>query len=79
MTDNRYWLSFAAADKFLGVAIVKAKDFPSAIAHTMVKGYNPGGQVAGSVIPSNDYIPDGYMDRLLTAAEVEALFKKRAS
>jgi hypothetical protein len=51
-----WWLSFCDTDKppgeqFLGVALVEAPDYPSAIRRAWRTGCNPGGVIAGFDLP----------------------------
>lgn len=73
MTAPLWWLSFANADGFLGVAIVRAPDFILAPFAARVKGCNPGGQVCGVEVPSDLVVPDRFADRLLNREEAEEL------
>lgn len=82
----RWWLSFCDPDKtpppelqrpggpsFLGVAIIRAPDYISAIEMAHALGCNPGGQVNGVPVPPDIPIPDDYLGRLLTKTDVEYL------
>lgn len=72
---TRWWLSFADK-KFLGACIVRADSITDAVKRSIELGCNPGrGQVAGSVIPDSDFVPDEYMDKLLDNAGVDAFRK----
>ncbi len=74
-----YWVSFATADKFLGVAIVDAGNDADAIAiinKTIELGCNPGdGSIRIQEIPPDSRIPSAYKNRLLTADEATFLIE----
>lgn len=69
-----FWLSFAdpgrpKGTQFLGVAIVVADDFLTAVRKAHALGINPGGEVQGAgtaLLPASKYL-----DRLLTKEEAE--------
>lgn len=84
--DPLWWLSFCDPDKappeaeqrpggpsFLGVVIVQAPTFAAAITRSHVLGVNPGGQVQGAGPLPESFIGAQYRDRLLSAAEAEAI------
>ena len=85
-SDPLWWLSFCDPDKappeaeqrpggpsFLGVVIVQALTGVAAVTRSHVLGVNPGGQVAiMGPIPAA-FIGAQYRDRLLSAAEAEAI------
>lgn len=78
MAESLWWLSFADK-KFLGACIVRADSITHAINRSIELGCNPGsGQVAGSRIPTSDYVPEEYIGKLLDTAGVDA-FKKAAN
>lgn len=71
-----YWLSFVDPDKpegkeFLGACLVEADGFLLAVKAAYRKGCNPGGEVAGSTVPTEmvKYINTKWMNRLLTKDE----------
>ena len=77
---NRHWLSFCDDDKpkgqqFLGVAIVRGRDFLIAVERAHMLGINPGGQVMGMPIP--DEVAPDIVDRMLSRREVIALGGRR--
>jgi hypothetical protein len=82
VSKNSYWLSFANAHGFGGVVIVdldlsgksKADKILAAVSKTIELGVNPGPQysVQMQTLPVTE-ISDRYKNRLLTAAEVDAL------
>jgi hypothetical protein len=49
--DKLWWLSFAGDGGNLGVAVVAARNFGSAIAEAYRLGINPGGEVMGFECP----------------------------
>lgn len=70
-----FWMSFAdpkrpKGQQFLGVAIVEADEFLHAVSISHRLGINPGGEIAGYVLPQPP--PAGMQHRLLTKAEAEA-------
>lgn len=84
--SNFYWLSFVDPDLsapideqvpggggFLGVAIVEADDPIEAVRRAHQLGINPGGQVAIYGPAPDGVYPESAMNRLLTAAEAQAL------
>ena len=76
-----FWLSFCDASKpkgsqFLGACIVgPAHTFLAAVALARAQGCNPGGEVAGAVIPPEiePKIPATHRNRLLTRSEAEGM------
>ena len=68
-----WWLSFTDADtgKFLGVAVVEAPGFFTAVSQAHLEGCNPGGAVVGYEVPDDVTIPEDCLNRLLTYAELE--------
>jgi hypothetical protein len=72
--DSCWWLSFADPDKpkgqqFLGVAIVRAPGFVSAIELANSLGLNPGGAVQGTEIDPADIFP-AHFRKLLSRKEL---------
>lgn len=68
------FLSFVSDHIFLGGIIVKTHGLAHAIRDTHRMGINPGGEVLATVI-TDDMVPDeSFMNRLLTRAEIEALW-----
>jgi len=68
-----WWLSFCdtknpSGYQFLGVAIVEAPGFISALKKTWTLRINPGGEVKGWPVEG---VPPEYRDRLLSREEVE--------
>jgi hypothetical protein len=84
--DPLWWLSFCDPAKapppeeqrpggpsFLGVLIIQAPSLAAAITRSHVLGVNPGGQIAiKGPIPAR-YIAQEWRDRLLSAAEADAI------
>ena len=74
-----YWLSFCDPEKpeghaFLGVVIVQAIDFESAVQEAWVRGINPGGEVMGMPIPSKVHdLASGSSGRLIQKPEIDSL------
>lgn len=73
-----HWLSFADQElpegsQFLGVAIVRAAGFVTAVGRTVILGINPGGECKGVAIRASAPIPESYLNRLLNIREVEEL------
>lgn len=71
-----WWLSFAdpslpEGSQFLGVAIVQAVGFLSAVREARSRGCNPGGQVQGFDFPNNLTLPPRFTNRLLSKQEAE--------
>lgn len=73
MTTPLWWLSFADADGFRGVAIVRADSFLLAPLAARLRGCNPGGQVLGVEIAPDLEVPAPYVDRLLNREECDEL------
>lgn len=78
---KRWWLSFCDPEKpegqqFLGVCILFAPDFGTAVAGASTMGLNPGGEVLGSELPETTEVDLAWMERLLSRAEAEALTPK---
>jgi hypothetical protein len=82
----RWWLSFVDPHKaaprdeqvpggpgFLGVSIVRAPDFLTAVDFAWALGCNPGGEVKGYPMRPDDPTPPEYEGRLLTREEVDYL------
>lgn len=70
--EQWWWLSFASeADGFLGVIIVSASGFITAVDQTHWMGINPGGEVQGYPAPP-EFEPGDMADRLLSRATLEA-------
>lgn len=73
--DEDWWLSFADASGFLGACIVSAASIAQAaqVAHRF--GCNPGGEVAGRVIPKDvaTLIEGKWRQKLLTREECEII------
>jgi hypothetical protein len=72
--DSCWWLSFADPDKpkgqqFLGVVIVRAPGFVSAIELANSLGLNPWGAVRGEEIDPTDIAPE-HFNRLLSQKEL---------
>lgn len=74
-----WWLSFADSNlpkgkQFLGVAVVKARGYISAIQKTHRLGINPGGEVAFEIAEHQTEPPENWSDRLVTDKnEIERL------
>lgn len=72
-----HWLSFAdpgrpAGTQFLGVALIWAKGFVSAVEQARLMGLNPGGEVQGMDFDPDEILPAmEYWNRLLDSAAVE--------
>ncbi|WP_280245549.1 hypothetical protein [Nocardia abscessus] len=84
----RWWLSFVDPDKapplkeqrpggpsWLGVSIVRAPDFLSAVQFAHALSCNPGGAVKGFPMRADDPSPPEYEARLLTREEVDFLYQ----
>ncbi|WP_280413149.1 hypothetical protein [Nocardia asiatica] len=82
----RWWLSFVDTTKsappdeqvpggggFLGVSIVRAFDFMTAVNVAHALGCNPGGEVRGYPMRPDDPTPPEYEGRLLTREEIDYL------
>lgn len=59
--EKLWWLSFIdphlpEGERFLGVAIVEAKDFDMALKKTWELGINPGGQVRGLELEEENFL-----------------------
>jgi hypothetical protein len=72
-----YWLSFCdnkrpEGEQFLGAAMVRAHGVLTASHVAWALGCNPGGEMA-CVGPFDNDPPEGFANRLLTRAEVDAL------
>jgi hypothetical protein len=70
-----WWLSFCDPDLpegqcFLGVAVVQAPDFLEAIRFANRLEINPGGEVAGWKLSTEDTPPDAFRYRLLQQADI---------
>jgi hypothetical protein len=87
-----WWLSFVDTDRcapagtgkpggpgFLGVSIVSANSFMEAVRVARELGCNPGGEVKGYGPYPPGSIPDRYLNRLLTKAEVDDVPDPHAS
>ena len=75
-----WWLSFAdgslpKGEQFLGVCIVTASDFRTAIQRAHLLGCNPGGEVKGVKIFADTapFIEDKWRRRILTKEECAEL------
>lgn len=74
-----HWLSFAdpkrpSGEQFLGVAIIEAPDFLTAVLLSHSLGANPGGEVMGAAYPDGFPLPpDRYRGRLLSLDELQEL------
>lgn len=67
-----WWLSFASEeDGFLGVILIHARGFMTAIMQTQLMGINPGGSAAGYPAPPG-FDPGDKANVLLSRAELEA-------
>lgn len=66
-----WWLSFAAPDRFLGLALVHAPGYMSAVTKASQLGINPGGEVAGFPLPSEP--PEEFQHVLLDKETAERL------
>ena len=71
-----WWLSFVDGDRpkdeqFLGVCVVTAPDFGTAVQRAHLLGCNPGGEVQGVEIPMDTapFIEDKWRRRVLTREE----------
>lgn len=69
-----WWLSFVG-DGFLGVSIVLAVDFITAVTTAHMLGINPGGEVKGHPWSGEKSVPDSYVGRLLSTAELDELME----
>lgn len=70
--DPLWWLSFCGAS-FLGAVITQAPTLAAAITRSHVLGVNPGGEIqALGPLPVTE-IAAQWRDRLLSAAEIEAI------
>ncbi len=75
--EQWWWLSFADASGFLGVAIVRAHGILSAATKARHLGINPGGDVRGYAIPEVERIAkNGIVNRLLSKDEALALSER---
>jgi hypothetical protein len=68
-----WWLSFATAEQFLGVAVVEAVTFEDAIRAARARGCNPGGEVQAQRLPGDHRIGPEYRNRLLSASDIDAM------
>ena len=73
-----WWLSFVdpelpEGDRFLGVCVVQGANVVDAVERAWALGCNPGGAVAGWVLPPLEEPDPEWRERLLTRAEAEAL------
>ena len=84
--DPLWWLSFCDPAKapppelqrpggpsFLGAVITQAPTFEAAITRSHLLGVNPGGEIKILGPIEAKYIAAEYRDRLLSAAEIEAM------
>lgn len=70
--ERLWWLSFADADGFRGVVIVRAHGLISAVRLTHQLGVNPGGEVAGSWV--DERALERYeLNRRYSRAEIDQL------
>jgi hypothetical protein len=61
-----WWLSFATQERFLGLALVHAAGYMTAVVKARELGINPGGEVAGWPIPAQaGDPPEEYQHTLL--------------
>jgi hypothetical protein len=65
--DRWWWLSFVnpGDERFLGVCVVKRHSFVAAVQRAHQLGINPGGQVAGQVLPEGEEPPEALRDKLV--------------
>lgn len=77
---NRFWLSFAdpQTGDNIGVNVVDAPDFMSAVHKSHELGINPGGEVLGSQIDPA-IVPDAYTNRLLSKDECAEFTETRST
>ena len=76
--DPLFWLSFAdpgrpEGTQFLGVAIIQGSTLAAAITRSHLLKVNPGGQVGILGPIEAEYIAPEWRDRLLSAAEIDAI------
>lgn len=74
-----WYLSFAddslpKGSQFLGVVIIQAHGLGDAASQAHMRGINPGGEVLGVDIPTDKVPPESYRNRLLSNAELLALW-----
>jgi hypothetical protein len=68
--EGWWWLSFADAGEFRGVAIVRGRGIGTAVVESRRLQLNPGGRVVAVPLPGTAAAAlDGYQTRLLTAEE----------
>jgi hypothetical protein len=76
-----WYLSFCDEDRpvgtqFVGGAVVEAEDVEDAVRVAWREGCNPGVGMLAIQIPEDSLpMPDGYLNRLMTEAELEGLDK----
>lgn len=74
-----WWLSFANAKGHLGIALVRASDFRSAVRESHRRGCNPGGEVAGWPFPAALGLGDPsarWQYRVMTRAEADEMSRE---
>jgi hypothetical protein len=74
---SAYWLSFADARRpkgtqFLGALILPFDSFLVAVTESHRLGLNPGGEVVGAPIPSENIIHPSWFGVLLNRATIDA-------
>ena len=75
-----WWLSFVGGqpERCLGVVLTEAPSFPQAVSRANELGLNPGGQVAGFVVPFGEKEHDpAHRDRLISPEELRTLFQAK--
>jgi hypothetical protein len=65
-----YWLSFSdpgreEGKQFLGVCVIRAYGFISAVEKSRTLGCNPGGEVHGQQFEDEETLPEEFMNRLI--------------
>lgn len=79
--DSVWWLSFADPDlppgtQFLGVVILNAPDFMSAVLLSHALKLNPGGEVQGVELPIPNPLRAQDFNRLLSRDECAAIERR---
>lgn len=76
MTTSWWWLSFASSERNLGVALVSAPDFGTAVLKSHALRCNPGGEVNGWEVPASLGLGDPapkWQHRLLNTDEISEM------
>lgn len=68
-----WYLSFAGESGFRGGCVIRACGFGHAVEAAHRAGVNPGGEVVGIKFLEDVQVPEKYMNRLLSKADLDEL------